>query len=295
MTAASPGPAPPPIPDPRCASAAAICAIIKVDPSNADVLYSASIVTMKSTDGGAHWTSLRGSPGGDDYQNLWISPEDPRRIALVADQGGIITVNGGATWSSWLNQPTAQLYHVGVSNTFPYRICSGQQESGSVCISSRGNDGRITYRDWHPVGVIEYGYAVPDPLDADIVFGAGRSVVTKTHLSTGQVQDITPIPLKEAGIRADRTEPLFFSPQDAHRMYYAANRLYETTDAGASWRAISADLSREIAGFAGERRHFENGQGRQAARRHLCGKPFRAARWTHLGRHGRWTGVGDAR
>jgi photosystem II stability/assembly factor-like uncharacterized protein len=223
-------------------------AIIKVDPTNADVLYSASIVTMKSADGGAHWTSLRGSPGGDDYQNLWISPDDPRRIALVADQGGIITVNGGATWSSWLNQPTAQLYHVGVSNTFPYRICSGQQESGSVCISSRGNDGRITFRDWHPVGVIEYGYAVPDPVDPDIVYGSGRSVVTKTHLSTGQVQDITPIPLKAQGVRVDRTEPLFFSPIDPHRMYYAANRLYETTDTGSTWRAISADLSRENPG-----------------------------------------------
>jgi photosystem II stability/assembly factor-like uncharacterized protein len=223
-------------------------AVIKVDPSNADVLYSASIVTMKSTDGGAHWISLRGSPGGDDYQNLWISPDDPRRIALVADQGGIITVNGGATWSSWLNQPTAQLYHVGVSNTFPYRICSGQQESGSVCIASRGNDGRITFRDWHPAGVIEYGYAVPDPLDTDIVYGSGRSVVTKTHLSTGQVQDITPIPLKAPGVRVDRTEPLFFSPTDPHHMYYAANRLYETTDAGASWHAVSADLSRENPG-----------------------------------------------
>jgi photosystem II stability/assembly factor-like uncharacterized protein len=223
-------------------------AIIKVDPTNADILYSASIVTMKSTDGGTHWSSLRGSPGGDDYQNLWISPDDPRRIALVADQGGIITVNGGATWSSWLNQPTAQLYHVGISDTFPYRICSGQQESGSVCIASRGNDGRITYRDWHPVGVIEYGYVVPDPLDADIVYGSGRSVVTKTHLSTGQVQDITPIPLKASGTRADRTEPLFFSPLDAHHMYYAANRLYETTDAGFSWRAVSPDLTRENPG-----------------------------------------------
>jgi photosystem II stability/assembly factor-like uncharacterized protein len=223
-------------------------AIIKVDPRNADVLYSASVVTVKSTDGGVHWSSLRGSPGGDDYQNIWISPDDSRHIALVSDQGGIITVNDGATWSSWLNQPTAQLYHIGITNTFPYRICSGQQESGSVCIASRGNDGEITFRDWHPVGVIEYGYAVPDPLDPDVVYGSGRNVVTKTHLSTGQVQDITPIPLKGADIRVDRTEPLFFSPQDAHRMYYAANRLYETTDAGQNWRAVSPDLSRENPG-----------------------------------------------
>ena len=222
--------------------------IIKVDPRNADVLYSASLVTVKSTDGGAHWSSLRGSPGGDDYQNLWISPDDPRHIALVGDQGAIITVNGGATWSSWLNQPTAQLYHIGVTDTFPYRICSGQQESGSVCIATRGNDGEITFRDWQPVGVIEYGYVVPDPLDPDVVYGSGRNVVTKTHLSTGQVQDITPIPLKGADVRVDRTEPMLFSPQDAHRMYYAANHLYETTDGGQHWRVISPDLTRENPG-----------------------------------------------
>jgi len=222
--------------------------IIKVDPTNADILYSASIVTMKSTDGGAHWTSLRGSPGGDDYQNIWISPDNPRHIALVSDQGAIITVNNGATWSSWLNQPTAQLFHIGTSNTFPYQICSGQQESGSVCISSRGDDGEITFRDWRPVGVIEYGYAVPDPLDPDIVYGSGRNFVSKAHLSSGQVQDVTPIPLKGAGIRTDRTQPLFFAPQDAHRMYYAANRLYETTNAGQTWRVISPDLTRENPG-----------------------------------------------
>jgi photosystem II stability/assembly factor-like uncharacterized protein len=222
--------------------------LIKVDPHNADVLYSATLVTQKSVDGGVHWQSLRGSPGGDDYQNLWVSPDDSKRIALVSDQGGIITVNGGATWSSWLNQPTAQLYHIGVTNSFPYRICSGQQESGSVCITNRGNDGEVTMREWHPVGVIEYGYAIPDPLDADIIFGAGRNVVTKTHLSTGQVQDITPIPVKTPETRFDRTEPLFFSPQDPHKMYYAANRLYETTDGGQHWRIVSPDLTREDPG-----------------------------------------------
>jgi photosystem II stability/assembly factor-like uncharacterized protein len=222
--------------------------LIKVDPHNADVLYSASIVAEKSTDGGAHWSSWRGSPGGDDYQNLWISPDDPNHIAMVSDQGGIITLNGGATWSSWLNQPTAQLYHIGVTNTYPYRLCSGQQESGSVCITSRGNDGEVTDREWHPVGVIEYGYAIPDPLDADIVFGSGRNEVTKTHLSTGEVQDITPLPIKGPLDRFDRTEPLFFSPQDPHLMYYAANRLYATTDGGQSWRTVSPDLTREDPG-----------------------------------------------
>ncbi|MGC1523769.1 MAG: hypothetical protein WA803_19665 [Steroidobacteraceae bacterium] len=222
--------------------------IIKVDPSNADIIYSASIVLMKSVDGGLHWISLKGAPGGDDYQDLWISPENSQRIGLAGDQGVVVTVNGGKTWSTWYNQPTAQLYHIGITPTFPYRLCSGQQESGSVCISSRGNDGEITFRDWHPVGVIEYGYVTPDPLDPDVIYGAGRNVVTKTHLSTGQVQDVTPIPLLSADSRTDRTEPILFSPQDPHRLYYAANCLYASNDAGASWRQISDDLTRPSAG-----------------------------------------------
>ena len=222
--------------------------ILKVDPRNADVLYSASIVMMKSTDGGSHWISFKGSPGGDDYQDLWISPEDSQHIALAGDQGILVTVNGGKTWSTWYNQPTAQLYHVSVTPTYPYRLCSGQQESGSVCISSRGNDGIINFRDWHPVGVIEYGYVAPDPLDPDVIYGAGRNVVTQTHLSTGQVRNISPIPVASPEIRADRTEPILFSPQDPHRMYYAANRLYASSDGGETWQAISEDLARPSSG-----------------------------------------------
>jgi photosystem II stability/assembly factor-like uncharacterized protein len=222
--------------------------ILKVDPKNADIVYSASIVVMKSTDGGSHWVSFKGAPGGDDYQEMWISPDDSQHVALAGDQGILITLNGGRTWSSWYNQPTAQLYHVSVTPTYPYRICSGQQESGSVCISSRGNDGIVTFREWHPVGVIEYGYVAPDPLDADVIYGAGRSVVTKTHLSTGQVQNISPIPLPAPDVRTDRTEPILFSPQDPHRLYYAANRLYASGDGGGTWQAISDDLTRPATG-----------------------------------------------
>ena len=92
-------------------------------------------------------------------------------MILTADQGAIVTLNGGATWSSWYNQPTAQFYHVSTDNAFPYRVCSGQQESGSVCIQSRGDDGQITFREWTPVGVEEYGFVAPDPADPDIVYG----------------------------------------------------------------------------------------------------------------------------
>ncbi len=223
--------------------------IPRVDSKNPDIVYSASTVTMKSTDGGKTWFGFRGAPGGDDYQNLWINPNDPNIIFLVSDQGALVTVNGGESWSSWYNQPTAQIYHVSVTSDFPYKVCGGQQESGSVCISSRGNDGAITYREWHPVGVIEYGYVAPDPLNPDIVYGGGRSEVSKFHWSTGQVQNVTPIPVRDAKHRTDRTEPTMFSPIDPHTLYYASNVLFKTTDGGNSWQTISADLTRENPGI----------------------------------------------
>lgn len=223
-------------------------AIPKVDPKNPDLVYVASTVTMQSEDGGKTWSGFRGAPGGDDYQNLWINPNNGNIILLVSDQGALVTVNRGASWSSWYNQPTAQLYHVIASNGFPYRVCGAQQESGSVCTLSRGNDGAITFRDWHPVGVIEYGYVAPDPLNDDIIYGAGRSEVSKFHFSTGQVQDVTPIPLRRPEYRTDRTEPLMFSPVDPHTMYYAANVLFKTTDGGDSWQTISPDLTRQNPG-----------------------------------------------
>jgi photosystem II stability/assembly factor-like uncharacterized protein len=223
-------------------------AVPRVDSKNPDIVYSASTVTMRSTDGGKTWSGFRGAPGGDDYQNLWINPNDPNIILLVSDQGAIVTVNGGASWSSWYNQPTAQVYHVAVTTTFPYWVCGGQQESGSVCISSRGNDGAITFREWHPVGVIEYGYVAPDPLDPDVIYGGGRSEVSKFHWSTGQVQNVTPIPLRSPKYRTNRSEPTMFSPLDPHTLYFASNVLFKTTDGGNSWQAISSDLTRENPG-----------------------------------------------
>jgi photosystem II stability/assembly factor-like uncharacterized protein len=219
-----------------------------VDPKDADTVYVTSIVTVRSTDGGKSWISLRGAPGGDDYQNLWINPKNPDILLLVSDQGAVISVNQGKTWSSWYNQPTAQIYHVAATSDFPWAVCGGQQESGSVCIRTRGNDGEITFRDWHPVGIIEYGYAAPDPLHPEIVYGAGRTEVSRYNMVTGETQNVTPLPMRKKGFRADRTEPILFSPVDPHTMYYAANRLFKTTDYGHTWEIISPDLSREKTG-----------------------------------------------
>jgi photosystem II stability/assembly factor-like uncharacterized protein len=216
--------------------------IARFDPADPDIIYVVSIVTWRSMDGGKTWTGIRGAPGGDDYQNVWINPENPSIIALASDQGAIISVNGGQTWSSWYNQPTAQLYHVNADNAFPYRLCSGQQESGSVCIASRGNDGAITFRDWHPVDAEEYGYVVPDPLDPDTIFG-GK--LTRYDRRTAQAQNIVPMPLGGPDFRVIRTEPIVFDPFDQHLMYFAANTLWATSDGGRSWKQISPDLTRK--------------------------------------------------
>ena len=215
---------------------------LKVDPKNADIVYSANVVTWKSIDGGKTWNAFRGAPGGDDYHRIWINPNDPNIILLAVDQGAIITLNGGETFSSWYNQPTAQFYHVSADNAFPYNVYSGQQESGSVGIASRGNDGEITFREWHPVGAEEYGYVVADPLDPNIVYGGKISRYDKR---TGQTQNISPEVGRSGKYRFIRTAPIIFSPIDPKTLYYAGNVLFKTRDGGNSWQVISPDLTRE--------------------------------------------------
>jgi photosystem II stability/assembly factor-like uncharacterized protein len=217
-------------------------AVLRVDPKNPDIVYSASIVSWRSTDGGKTWSAFRGAPGGDDYQNVWVNPNNSDIVILASDQGTVITVNGGKTFSSWYNQPTAQLYHVSADNAFPYRLCGGQQESGSACVASRGNDGEITFREWHPVAAEEYGYVVADPLDPDMVYG-GK--LTRYDRRTGQAQNIMPKPFRGTDFRVVRTMPVLFSPVDPRVMYFATNTLWKTRDGGRNWEEISPDLSRK--------------------------------------------------
>ena len=234
--------------------------VLRFDPKNPEVIYSASIVCWKSADGGKTWSALRGAPGGDDYQNVWINPNDTNIILLGSDQGAIITVNGGATWSSWYNQSTAQIYHVNADNDFPYRVCGGQQESGSVCISSRGTDGEVNFRDWHPVAAEEYGYVTPDPLDANIVYG-GK--LTRYDRRTAQAQNVLPKAFRSNDFRMVRTEPVVFSPVDPRVLFFAANTLWKTRDGGQNWEQISPDLTRktyEIPASVGKYRNAPTAQ-----------------------------------
>ena len=215
---------------------------VKADPLNADIVYTAGVVVWKSVDGAKTWSGFRGAPGGDDYHRIWINPHNPDIILLAADQGAIITVNGGLTFSSWYNQPTAQFYHVSTDNAFPYNVYGGQQESGSVGIASRGNDGAITFREWHPVGGEEYGYVAADPKNTDIVY-AGK--ISKYNKRTGQTQNISPEAVKSGKYRFVRTAPILFSPIDSATLYFAGNVIFKTKDGGNTWQTISPDLTRE--------------------------------------------------
>ncbi|MDB5071732.1 MAG: glycosyl hydrolase repeat-containing protein [Candidatus Eremiobacteraeota bacterium] len=227
----------------RIAQRGSDLATVGIDPRNADHVYVTNTSTYESTDGGKTFTALRGAPGGDDYQSIWINPDDPRIILLASDQGAVVTLNGGTTWSSWYNQPTAQFYHVITDDRFPYRVYGGQQESGSAGVLSRGNDGAITMRDWHPVGTEEYGYVAPDPRHPGIIFG-GK--VSRWDERTGQSREVGPVVgwRSNKQYRFKRTAPLAFSPADKRTLYLGANVVLATSDYGAHWHAISPDLAR---------------------------------------------------
>ncbi|HEY6806560.1 MAG TPA: hypothetical protein VI306_23485 [Pyrinomonadaceae bacterium] len=215
---------------------------IDVDPTNKDIVYCSAIEVYKSTDGAKTFVGFKGAPGGDDYHTMWINPENPKIMLLAVDQGAVVTVNGGETWSSWYNQPTAQFYHVITDNQFPYWVYGAQQESGSAGVKSRGDNGAISVRDWRTVGVEEYGYIAPDPLNPNLIYG-GKA--TRFDATTGQIQNVAPELVRSGKYRFLRTAPILFSPIDPHVLYLAGNVLFKTTNGGTSWDVISPDLSRE--------------------------------------------------
>ncbi|MBL7872423.1 MAG: glycoside hydrolase [Cyclobacteriaceae bacterium] len=215
---------------------------VRVHPKNPDIVYSANVASYRSDDGGYTWTSFKGAPGGDDYHRIWINPLQPDIMLFAADQGAIVTVNAGKTWSTWYNQPTAQLYHVATDNQFPYWVYGGQQESGAIGIASRGNGGQISFRDWMGVGADEYAYVAPDPKNPDIIYG-GR--VLKFNKKTGQTQNVGPEAIRSGQFRQVRTMPLIFHPADPDALLFGTNVLWKTTTGGQTWEIISPDLTRK--------------------------------------------------
>ncbi|HEX8945897.1 MAG TPA: hypothetical protein VF785_22345, partial [Gemmatimonadaceae bacterium] len=220
---------------------------IVVDPKNENVVYSASTVFWRTEDGGLTWSAVRGAPGGDDYQKAWINPNNPNILLVVSDQGGVISANRGLSWSNWYTQPTAAMYHVSIDNSFPFRVCGGQQDSGSACVDSRSMDGEITFHDWHPVNIQEYGVAAPDPKDPDLVYGSQRTNVSLYNRKTGQTTTLGPSADARGTAfgRNVRTMPINWSPVDPSVMFYVSNVVWKTTDHAHSWTRISPDLARQ--------------------------------------------------
>ena len=229
------------------------CALA-VDPSDANRLYVMNTIVLRSDDGGAHFIALKGDPTGDDFHQLWIDPTDTHRMILGSDQGAQVTLDGGKTWSSWYNQPTAQIYHISTDNRFPFRVYGAQQDSGAVMLPSRtmGYDG-ITmeqFREIDPGG--ENGMIAPDPRNPDIIYGDATDETTgvsKLDLRTGQVREVDPtLAYPDAHYRTAWTLPLVFSPYDHRTLYFANQRLFSTADGGLHWRRISPDLTRRNPG-----------------------------------------------
>ncbi|HZE89835.1 MAG TPA: glycoside hydrolase, partial [Verrucomicrobiae bacterium] len=231
--------------------ASAYTSNLAADPKDPETLWVMGRSIRVSRDGGHTFQFAKGSPGGDDYHALWINPADSRRMIVGADQGAVVTLNGGETWSSWYNQPTGQFYRLGIDDRSPYWIYSGQQDSGTVGIASRSDYGQITFRDWHPVGGDERDGDVPDPKDPAIVYGAGLGGrISRWSERTGQVQNVTPWPVSSYGARPgtgryryEWITPLAISPRPPYAMYTAAQVLFRSLDAGRNWETVSPDLT----------------------------------------------------
>jgi len=222
---------------------------LTIDPNNPDRVYVMDTIVLRSDDGGRHFIALKGDPTGDDFHEMWIDPTDSDRQILGVDQGTLITLDGGRTWSSWFNQPTAQIYHVSTDNRFPYWVYGAQQDSGAVALPSRtdGGDG-ITMQQFREVTAGgESDMIAPDPDDPDIVYG-GR--VDRLDLKTQQTRSVDPtLAYPELHYRAAWTLPLAFSRRGPPVLYFANQMLFRTADGGGHWTRASPDLTRPDAGI----------------------------------------------
>jgi photosystem II stability/assembly factor-like uncharacterized protein len=237
--------------DPRITSRGWYFNSITADPNDPDVVYDPNVAFYKLSDGGKTLTIIRGAPGGDDYHQVWVDPANSKHMVLGTDQGTTVTLNGGETWSTWYNQPTAQFYHVVTDNAVPYHVYGAQQDSGTAATPASTAHGQIDLRDWFSVGGSESGYIAPDPKDPDIFY------ITDTFGSVGrldrrtmQTQNIAPWPLPGFGTEINErkyrdpwTPVLVFSPVQHNALFLGTQYVMRTLDGGLHWEQISPDLT----------------------------------------------------
>jgi photosystem II stability/assembly factor-like uncharacterized protein len=219
---------------------------VSVDSMDPEMVYVPNTSTYRSRDGGKTFTAIKGAPGGDDYHQLWIDPDNRQRMVLGCDQGAIVTRNGGETWSSWYNQPTGQFYHVATDNRFPYWVYGAQQDSGAAATPSRSNYRALNFHDWRPMEAGgESDYVAPDPVNPGIIYGGS---VARQDFHNEEVQQIPPTMMYPGAYRRTWTLPLIFSEIDPRVLYFSAQVLFRTADGGSFWQKISPDLTREDPG-----------------------------------------------
>jgi photosystem II stability/assembly factor-like uncharacterized protein len=213
---------------------------VTVDPKNADLVYVSNTSFYRSTDGGSHFTAIKGSPDGDDFHQLWIDPGEPSRMILGSDQGAVVSIDDARTWSSWFNQPTGQFYHVATDRAFPYSLYGAQQDSGAAMIRSRSDYVGIQERDWRPLTAGgESGSMAPDPADPDAVYGG---FVDREDLRSNQTRSLSPTVGRPGVWRAEWTMPVAIGAD--HALYATRQMVFRSRDGGRRWQQISGDLSR---------------------------------------------------
>jgi len=220
-----------------------------VDPRNENTVYAPNVGFMRSRDGGKTFQAIR-TPHGD-HHDLWIDPENSNRMIVADDGGAQVSFDGGENWSTYMNQPTAQIYRVSTDNSFPYRILGAQQDNSTIRIKSRTTGPGITESDWQPTAGSESGYVVADPLNPDVVYGGNYGgYLSRLDHKTGENRAVSPWPDNPMGSGADVLKyrfqwnfPIFFSPHNPKRLYAAGNVLFATENEGQNWEQISPDLT----------------------------------------------------
>ncbi len=237
--------------DPRLTSRAWYFNWLTVDPSNPDVVYIPNVAFYRSDDAGKTISIVRGAPGGDDYHDVWVDPKNSNHLILGCDQGTSVSIDRGQTWSTWYNQPTAQMYHVATDNQFPYAVFGAQQDTGSIGIYSRTDHGQIRAQDQFPVGGGESGYMLADSSDPNILYATGAyGGAVRYDRRTSLSQNIAPWPhqsfsdeIDARKYRAPWTPVLVGSPAEKDVLYMGTQYVLRTSDGGLHWTQISPDLT----------------------------------------------------
>jgi photosystem II stability/assembly factor-like uncharacterized protein len=217
---------------------------VTVDPANPDRAYVINTATYMTTDAGKTFVPVKGAPGGDDYHQLWVNPKDGNRMVLSSDQGTVVSVDGARTWSTWYNQPTAQIYHVAADNRFPYWLYGAQQDSGGVGVSTWSRMGVLSFRNWEPTCLAgESNTVVPDPKDGNLLYGGGSASCDQAlNLAVPNMGEL-PKSDPDDPNRKTWTMPEVFSPAD-EALYFSNQFVMRSRDRSHSWEKISPDLAR---------------------------------------------------